>query len=251
MTMFLSLNDFVNSTKNYQHYRKELKNAKPPLIPYMGNYRLIKICLFLAVYLRDLTFIEDGNKNLRSNGMVNFEKMSMLSKVFSEGIFSILSFFLILVAELQKHSYNFVEVASIRELLVNTKVIRDDKVLYKQATASEKNDSQKSGIFRKGPEIPPEKSKSEVKIKVAEIQPLKIKSSSLITIRRKTTKKSIKVVLVGDGMVGRVIEISLKFPRWERHLYWLPTQPSHSQQWNMFPRFLIIIILSKGWMIEK
>ena len=87
--MFMQLNDFVNSSKNYQHYRKELKLAKPPLIPYMGIYTLFYIgilILKIAVYLRDLTFIEDGNKNFRVNGMVNFEKMSMLSKVFSEGI---------------------------------------------------------------------------------------------------------------------------------------------------------------------
>ena len=35
--------------------------------------------------MKDLTFIEDGNKNFRPNGMVNFEKMSMLSRVFQEG----------------------------------------------------------------------------------------------------------------------------------------------------------------------
>jgi len=33
-----------------------------------------------GLYLRDLTFIEDGNPDICENGMINFEKMRMIAK---------------------------------------------------------------------------------------------------------------------------------------------------------------------------
>jgi len=49
--------------KNFGNYRDALKMASPPCIPFLG------------LYLTDLTFIEDGNKNHLGNGeFINFDK---------------------------------------------------------------------------------------------------------------------------------------------------------------------------------
>lgn len=109
--MFEGLNDILASTGNYKNYRRLLGTIDLPALPYLGSYLLHKRFNYeIAVFLRDLTFIEvkfvlenslkfqDGNKDLRTNGHVNFEKMSMLSSVFSH------------VQRFQTQPYNFVEI---------------------------------------------------------------------------------------------------------------------------------------------
>jgi len=60
-------------TKNYSAYRDLVATTTPPFIPYLG------------LYLSDLTFIEDGNKDTLADGAyVNFEKCSMVAKVIQD-----------------------------------------------------------------------------------------------------------------------------------------------------------------------
>lgn len=58
-------------TLRAQVYREELRNCNPPVLPYLG------------VYLTDLTFIEDGNKNT-VHGLINFNKRRLLYRVLRE-----------------------------------------------------------------------------------------------------------------------------------------------------------------------
>jgi len=61
----------MNSEGSYKAYRDALHNANPPCVPYLG------------LYLTDVTFIEDGNKDFIRN-LINFRKRQLVSEVVSE-----------------------------------------------------------------------------------------------------------------------------------------------------------------------
>ncbi len=103
MTTFEQIGTLMESSGNYKKYREEFASISPPAIPYFGMIYLIDsyptfaiehpliypliasiYIITIAVYLRDLTFIEDGNQNYISEGIVNFQKMKMLAKALSE-----------------------------------------------------------------------------------------------------------------------------------------------------------------------
>lgn len=72
--MFKALMVATSASRNYLMYREALRTTVPPAIPYVG------------VYLRDLTFIEDGNPSYMAKdlGLVNFDKVRMLARVLGE-----------------------------------------------------------------------------------------------------------------------------------------------------------------------
>ncbi|KAJ3107489.1 hypothetical protein HDU97_004085 [Phlyctochytrium planicorne] len=59
------LEEMCNPSRNMKNYRDCLATASPPIVP------------FLPIYLKDLTFINDGNPS-QVNGMVNFDKLRMM-----------------------------------------------------------------------------------------------------------------------------------------------------------------------------
>jgi hypothetical protein len=69
---------------NFKQLRENLKYADPPCIPYLGNtsnsipHPSSSISL-LGVYLSDLTFLEEGNPDVLSNGLINFGKCRALA----------------------------------------------------------------------------------------------------------------------------------------------------------------------------
>ncbi|KAH3766200.1 Ras guanine nucleotide exchange factor [Pelomyxa schiedti] len=65
-----TLSDLMQA--NMQNYRKKLQACSLPTIPY------------LAVWLKDLTFIEDANSDFVSDNIVNWEKMHMIASVFEK-----------------------------------------------------------------------------------------------------------------------------------------------------------------------
>ncbi|CAG8119266.1 unnamed protein product [Penicillium olsonii] len=70
--MLRPLQAMIVSAQNYQAYRETLRVAVPPCIPFLG------------LFLKDLTFIEDGNPALTSDGLINFHKYTMLATTVQE-----------------------------------------------------------------------------------------------------------------------------------------------------------------------
>jgi RasGEF domain len=71
--MLEQLMELASSQSNYINYRNELKARPLPALPYFG------------VFLKDLTFIEDGNPKYfdKERGIYNFERMRMASTIFA------------------------------------------------------------------------------------------------------------------------------------------------------------------------
>jgi len=65
------LDNQLSQLNNFQTLRDIIHNRTPPMIPYLG------------IYLKDLTFIEDGNKD-KLDGLINFRKMELIYNVISE-----------------------------------------------------------------------------------------------------------------------------------------------------------------------
>eukprot|EP01117_Protostelium_nocturnum_P002414 TRINITY_DN130_c0_g3_i1.p1 TRINITY_DN130_c0_g3~~TRINITY_DN130_c0_g3_i1.p1 ORF type:complete len:1171 (+),score=382.86 TRINITY_DN130_c0_g3_i1:179-3514(+) len=121
MATFDILTEYISSIGNFRKYRRAFKIAQKPAVPY------------IAVILKDLTFIEDGNQNFRTDGMVNFEKMTMLAKAFAQ------------VQNYQQEEYIYVDSPEVRQALNELAVIRDEKELYKTAQLSENGGQSKEG----------------------------------------------------------------------------------------------------------
>ncbi|KAJ5963407.1 Guanine-nucleotide dissociation stimulator CDC25 [Penicillium vulpinum] len=66
------LQAMIFSAHNYQAYRETLQVAVPPCIPFVG------------LFLKDLTFIEDGNPAMTPEGLINFHKCTMLASTIHE-----------------------------------------------------------------------------------------------------------------------------------------------------------------------
>jgi len=96
-------------TYNYRNYRERLKTVTFPVLPYLG------------LILRDLTFIEDGNKNYLEElpDNMNFYKMRMLAKVFKS------------VRDYQRHPFYFTPVPALQHYLLHVRVEQNDNELYK------------------------------------------------------------------------------------------------------------------------
>lgn len=67
--LFKELASLVDQNYSYKNLRTSMIKATPPCIPPM------------AVYLKDLTFIEDGNPDMIRGNLINFYKRRQLSKV--------------------------------------------------------------------------------------------------------------------------------------------------------------------------
>jgi hypothetical protein len=69
---FERIEEMMSHEQNYKTYRAALHSCDPPTTPYLG------------VYLTDLTFIEEGNKNVLERGLVNFDKCYLIAAVIGE-----------------------------------------------------------------------------------------------------------------------------------------------------------------------
>eukprot|EP00762_Andalucia_godoyi_P001105 ANDGO_01991.mRNA.1 Ras guanine nucleotide exchange factor J len=71
-SLFMKLEQLVSRESSYKSLRDALHNANPPCVPYLG------------MYLTDLTFIDEGNKNMVRENMVNFSKCRLIAQVIRE-----------------------------------------------------------------------------------------------------------------------------------------------------------------------
>jgi len=101
---------------NYKVYRETEAAASPPLICYIG------------VYLRDLTFIEDGNDTYlnEETKLINYEKMKMLATTFAK------------IHQYQQVAYKFDAHPGVVEYLTKARVIiQNDEELRKCSLSCE------------------------------------------------------------------------------------------------------------------
>jgi len=69
------MNALMENKQNYRLYRQALKTTKLPILPYLG------------IYLRDLTFIEEGNSDWvgpKEDGLVNMDKLNLIAQIILE-----------------------------------------------------------------------------------------------------------------------------------------------------------------------
>jgi son of sevenless-like protein len=69
--VYNELSVLMSPDGNYAQYRTLIQHTSPPAIPYMG------------LYLRDLLFIDEGNKNFcdPARTMINFAKRKLVASV--------------------------------------------------------------------------------------------------------------------------------------------------------------------------
>lgn len=124
ISTYKKLSSLIDNRKNYFNYRDALKIAKKsrietlPIFPYVG------------LYLKDLTFIEDGNDNFtdKENKFINFEKMAMIANIFVE------------FQTYQENIYLFEPLPLALNWLKNQKnIIKDDILLFSLSKDCEKN----------------------------------------------------------------------------------------------------------------
>ncbi|KAJ3793863.1 ras guanine nucleotide exchange factor domain-containing protein, partial [Lentinula aff. detonsa] len=93
MAQFGACEVTLDSKRNFNKYRMMLASVVPPCVPFIG------------VFLSTLQFIQDGNRDTLSDGLINFKKRQMASEVISD------------IKRWQAHSYNLQSVPVIREYL--------------------------------------------------------------------------------------------------------------------------------------
>lgn len=90
-----SMNQLMNSTRNFNDYRDMLNSVCPPAVPFFG------------VYLTDLTFTEDGNPDYLQNDsrIINFAKRMKAASTIES------------IRQFQQMPYNFEEINEIQSFL--------------------------------------------------------------------------------------------------------------------------------------
>ncbi|KAJ6136609.1 Guanine-nucleotide dissociation stimulator CDC25 [Penicillium capsulatum] len=84
----------LDRTCNFGVYRNMLRVAVPPCIPFLGGFfspsqlpiswEVSMLMGWTDLYLKDLTFIEDGNPCVTGDGLINFHKYTMLTSTIHE-----------------------------------------------------------------------------------------------------------------------------------------------------------------------
>ena len=113
--LFHTVDTIMSADHNYRHYRERLAqlerdNYAGPMVPFLG------------VFLRDLTFLNDGNPKMLRKDLVNYNKMRMIGERILQ------------LRKYQASPYIFPHTrasAVVRNLLETMSVISDENLLYK------------------------------------------------------------------------------------------------------------------------
>lgn len=110
---FTEIEKLMDPSRNMRNYRMALESKEPPIIP------------FLPIYLKDLTFINDGNQSKVEN-MINFDKLRMMSNRVHD------------LTNLIDKEYDFEENPVIQNYLAKPPKVDDDKELKQMSLECEK-----------------------------------------------------------------------------------------------------------------
>jgi hypothetical protein len=117
-----SLKDVVSAKGQYANYRKALKVAPPPVVPFLG------------VYLTDLTFVDLGNVDyLPDTNYINFDKRRKVATIVNE------------VQAYQGSVYYLEDVIPLQNFLIaldRNGLWPDEKVMYSISLQSEPRDEE-------------------------------------------------------------------------------------------------------------
>jgi len=105
LEQYAKMEILMDTKDNYKRYRQALASSPTPSVPYFG------------IYMKDLTFIAEGNPDFFKGGLINLTKRRQIYLVIDE------------IRRFQKDVYNFQEVSEIRDYLANEK-IHTEKELY-------------------------------------------------------------------------------------------------------------------------
>ncbi|KAG0000747.1 hypothetical protein BGZ80_007692 [Entomortierella chlamydospora] len=111
-TTFKELEHLMSSERSFFEYRQALKVQKLPCIPYLG------------VHLGDLLSISEGNRDLRQDGTIHWQKFCLLTDVIS------------MVMQFQSESYVIQPDPFISRVITDTHVL-DDEELYTKSVGTE------------------------------------------------------------------------------------------------------------------
>ncbi|KAJ3328878.1 hypothetical protein HDU93_001239, partial [Gonapodya sp. JEL0774] len=110
--MVAELDALCDPSRNMKHYRDRIALCKPPTIP------------FLAIFFKDLTFLNDGNKSYVQD-LINFEKLRMMAARVQQ------------VQQLCLVQYPFVPVTEVQNYIACPPMISDEKKLLRMSAAIE------------------------------------------------------------------------------------------------------------------
>lgn len=122
-----SLNVLMDTSKNRLNYREAVHSVNPPCVPFLG------------LYLTDLTFIDDGNKDFLQNhdGMINFAKRMKTSEVIRE------------LQQYQNVPYLFTPVPELQDFIKESFVETTNEAdLYKMSLSLEPREREDEKIAR-------------------------------------------------------------------------------------------------------
>eukprot|EP01105_Mastigella_eilhardi_P024233 TRINITY_DN628_c0_g1_i2.p1 TRINITY_DN628_c0_g1~~TRINITY_DN628_c0_g1_i2.p1 ORF type:complete len:147 (-),score=60.55 TRINITY_DN628_c0_g1_i2:50-490(-) len=114
--LFAELSEFTSTDGNYAEYRAQLQRAQPPILPYV------------ALFLRDLVFIEDGNPLYVHDTAVNLGKLSKLAPIFNTFI------------QVRQNPYRFTEIPALQAYLHNI-TLPSEKLLRACSLSCETKDN--------------------------------------------------------------------------------------------------------------
>ena len=122
---FAEVEAFMSADHNFRRYRDRLAKLE------RENYASA-IVPFMAVFLRDLTFYQDGNPKMLRGELVNFGKLRMIGER------------ILAMRALQSRKYEFQATRAsgpLRSLLEDTSIITDENMLYKCSCYCEPRDN--------------------------------------------------------------------------------------------------------------
>eukprot|EP00794_Sanderia_malayensis_P018096 gene18096-19905_t len=135
------MESLMDTKGNHKRYREALRTSPTPAVPYFG------------LYLKDLTFIGDGNPDYLTNGLINLSKRRQVYVLLEE------------IHRFQRKKYNFQKVPEVREYLFSRPYVPEDQlhqmsreiepthskypIVTSQANAPSSLDRIQSNLFRR------------------------------------------------------------------------------------------------------